>query len=265
MTHIVITGGTRGIGKSLALEFLKRGCLVTIAGRDQKTVQASVKSLQEESGSKTCYGTRCDVTKLDELEHLWNEAVKTGPVDIWINNAGVNHSTQQITELSVPEIEAVLNTNIRGTVLGSKVALTGMLKQGYGSLYNMEGLGSDGRIVKGTSVYGTSKSAIRYFNRSLIKEYRDSKINVGSISPGMVITDMILEPIRKNPKQNGDAIKIFHILADSPDQVSPWIVRQILLNKKHGKHIAWLTSRKISRRFFLNMFVKRRVEGLPVL
>jgi NAD(P)-dependent dehydrogenase (short-subunit alcohol dehydrogenase family) len=265
MTHIVITGGTRGIGKGLALEFLKHDCRVTIAGRNQATIRSSVESLRKESGSNACQGIRCDVTKPGDLENLWEEAVKMEPVDIWINNAGINHPARQVTELSDKEIEAVLSTNIQGTILGAKVALKGMMEQGFGSLYNMEGLGSDGRIIAGTSVYGTCKSAIRYFTRSLIKEFRDSKIRVGTISPGIVITDMILAPIRERPEQNRDAIKIFHILADPPERVTPWIVRKILSNSKHGRHIAWLTPLKISRRFVLNMVTKRRVEGLPEL
>jgi hypothetical protein len=79
----------------------------------------------------------------------------------------------------------------------------------------------------------------------------------------MVITDMILGPIRREPKKNKEALKIFHILADPPERVSPWIVERLLSNVKHGKHFAWLTGRKIMLRFFLNMFKNRKVKGLP--
>ena len=264
MTHIVITGASRGIGKALALEFLRKGSVVTISGRNQERLDNTVSLLKTESGSESCQGIVCDVSSLRALENLWKESARILPVNIWINNAGVNHSSNKLVDLDWKEIDSVIDTNIRGTVLGSMVALSGMMKQGYGALYNMEGLGSDGRIVEGTSIYGTSKSAVRYFTRSLIKEQRNGPVIVGSISPGMVITDMILDPIRKEPEKNREALKIFHILADPPGRVCPWIANKLLSNKKHGKHFAWLTNSKIMLRFFLNMFKNRKVEGLPL-
>ena len=148
-------------------------------------------------------------------------------------------------------------------MFASRVALEGMIRQGSGSLYNMEGFGSDGRIMSGMSIYGTSKNAVRYFTRSLIKEYDHMKVNIGSISPGMVVTDMLLEPLRLEPKKNSRALKVFHILADPADRVTPWLVSQILVNKRHGTRIAWLTRRKIMLRFLSSMFKKRKVKGLP--
>jgi len=263
MKHIVLTGGSRGIGRGLALEFLRNGCMVTISGRDSNRIQSTVEELKSASGSTRCQGIKCDVTRLNELELLWKDSSSIRPVDIWINNAGIIHANHNFLELNEIEIESVIQTNVTGTVLGAKVALKGMVAQGFGALYNMEGFGSDGRVMAGMSIYGTSKSAIRYFTRSLIKEFRNTPVLVGSISPGMVITDMILKPLQIDPGKNRDALKIFHILADTPQKVTPWIVDQILRNKRHGRHIAWLTPVKISQRFLLNMFYKRKVEGLP--
>ncbi len=264
MTHVVITGASKGIGKALALEFLRKGATLTISGRNQERLDNTVSVLKEESGSNSCQGIVCDVRNQEALENLWKDSARILPINIWINNAGVNHSSNKLINLDIKEIDSVIDTNIRGCILGSRAALSGMMKQGFGALYNMEGLGSDGRIVEGTSIYGTSKSAVRYFTRSLIKEQRSSPVIVGSISPGIVITDMILEPIRKEPELNKEALKIFHILADPPGRVCPWIVHKLLSNRKHGKHFAWLNTRKIMLRFFLNMFKNRKVEGLPV-
>lgn len=263
MDHIVITGGSRGIGKALALEFLKKGCRISIAGRNQDTIDKAVSELIKQSGVETCYGFVCDVTSLGDLEMLWDTASAIQPVNIWINNAGINHVNHQFHELDSEVISSVLGTNIKGTMLGSKVAVTGMLKQGFGSVYNMEGFGSDGRKMDGMSIYGTSKNAVRYFTKSLVKEYRNSPVIIGAISPGMVVTDMLLEPLRIAPEKNLESIKIFHTLADTAEHVSPWLVTRILRNKNHGTHIAWLTPRKIMWRFFSGMFKKRKVKGLP--
>ena len=185
-------------------------------------------------------------------------------MDIWINNAGINHSPDLFPELDPLIAEHVLRTNLLGTVWGSRVAIEGMLQQGSGMLFNMEGFGSDGRIMKGMSIYGTSKRAVRYFSKSLIKEYRHSGLLLGTLSPGMVVTDMLLGPVRQDPIKNLKALRIFHLLADTPERVAPWLVSRILETRKHGRHIAWLTQRKVIWRFLTGIVRKRRVPGLPV-
>jgi NAD(P)-dependent dehydrogenase (short-subunit alcohol dehydrogenase family) len=263
MDHIVITGGSKGIGKALALEFLKAGCTVSIAGRNRETLDEAVSELTTLSGNMGCKGFVCDVTSVDDLKLLWEQAAAVNPVNIWINNAGVNHLNHLLHALEPGIISNVIATNIKGTILGSRICIAGMLEQGFGSLFNMEGFGSDGRIMAGMSVYGTSKNATRYFTQSLVKEYAGSKIAIGSISPGMVVTDMLLEPLRIEPEKNRKALKVFHILADPADRVAPWLVRRILDNQKHGVRIARLTKGKIFLRFFASMFKNRKVEGLP--
>jgi len=265
MDHIVITGGSRGIGKALALEFLNAGCCVSIAGRNIGTLDEAVSDLKTTSGNNSCKGFVCDVTSYEDLKLLWEQAAAVQPVNIWINNAGVNHMNYPFHELEPGIISNVIATNIKGSVLGSRVCIDGMLKQGYGSIFNMEGLGSDGRIIPGMSVYGTSKRATRYFTRSLMKEYMGSNVIIGTISPGMVVTDMVLEPLRIDPQKNRKALTVFHILADPADRVTPWLVRRILDNQKHGVRIAWLTNGKIFLRFFASMFKNRKVKGLPDL
>ena len=263
MKNVIITGASRGIGRALALEFLKSGCTVWISGRHAETLDNAVRSLGDESGNHQVNGIVCDVTILQEIKDLWNCAAAKDPVDIWINNAGINHMNHQFHELDEGVITSIIDTNIRGTVLGSKVAIEGMLKQDSGIVYNMEGFGSGGRIIKGLSVYGTTKNAVRYFTRSLVKEYHNSHVNIGSISPGMVVTDMLLEPLRKEPEKNRRALKVFHLLADRPEHVTAWLVGKILINNKHGAHICWLTRGKIAKRLVTGLFKKRKVKGLP--
>jgi NAD(P)-dependent dehydrogenase (short-subunit alcohol dehydrogenase family) len=118
-------------------------------------------------------------------------------------------------------------------------------------------------MMPGMSVYGTTKYAIRYLSRTLANEYRGKNIIIGAISPGMVVTDMLLGSLRDHPEKQKDALKIFQILADPPERVAPWIVERILKNRKNGRRIAWLSPPKIMYRFFISMFKKRRVKGLP--
>ena len=261
--HIVITGGTRGIGYGMAIEFLKRGHRITITGRTDESISKAIKSLRTLADPERINGMACSAGSKRNTDALWVYAESIAPVDIWINNAGVNHETKPFHELDYKDLENVIESNISGTVIATNVALKGMLIQGHGSLYNMEGLGSDGRIIVGESIYGMSKRAIQYFTKSLAKEYKNGPVIIGSISPGMVVTDMITHTFEDDAEEHAGALKIFHILSDSVDTVTPWIVERILNNKKNGAHFAWLTPRKIMWRFTRNIFLKRKVEGLP--
>lgn len=263
MDHIVITGGTRGIGKALAYEFLKRGCRVSLTGRNRESIDTTVVELTEKTGNEACQGFVCDITRLEDLTKLWDNSTSIQDINIWINNAGINHNNRQFHELEPEDLNCVIDTNLKGTIFASKVALERMIRQGFGSIYNMEGFGSDGRTISGMSIYGTSKNALRYFTRALIKEYHHANVNIGTISPGMVVTDMLLEPLRLEPDKNSKALKVFHILADPADRVAPWLVSRILVNRRHGVRIAWLTNRKVMFRFLISMFKKRKVKGLP--
>jgi short-subunit dehydrogenase len=222
-----------------------------------------VAELINKSGNEACRGFVCDITRFEDITELWDNSTAIQDINIWINNAGINHINHQFHELELEKIRCVIDINLKGTILASKVALERMISQGFGFIYNMEGFGSDGRILSGMSIYGTSKNAVRYFTRALIKEYHHTNVNIGTISPGMVVTDMLLEPLRSEPEKNRQALKVFHTLADPAERVTPWLVTRILANKRHGVRIAWLTNRKVMFRFLSSMFKKRKVKGLP--
>ena len=264
MIHVVITGGTRGIGKALAEAFLRKGCHVTLTGRDRAVAEKVAGELISRSDNPACRGLPCEVTRMKDLQQLWNTASALQQVDIWINNAGINHPSDPLDRIDPEKIREVLDVNITGTVWGTHTAFRGMKSQGSGFIYNMEGFGSDGRTLQGISIYGTSKRAVRYFTRSMEKELKDSPVRIGSISPGMVVTDLLVSPLQEQNERKDQALKIFHILADRPERVAPWLATRILRNTKHGKRIAWLTGRKIAWRFFTSLFRKRKVEGLEL-
>ena len=190
MKNIVITGSTRGIGFGLADSFLTMGCQVTVSGRSNQGVVEAVSSLTTKHTQKTILGHPCDVTIEAQLKELWDAATDHfGNVDIWINNAGVGHPLASIWDISTDQIHAVVDTNIKGMIFGSKVVVGGMLEQGGGSVYIMEGMGYDGRKHDGLSLYGMSKYGMNYFFEALVEETKNTPVLVGSLRPGMVATE----------------------------------------------------------------------------
>lgn len=261
--HVVITGSTRGIGYGMADALLARGQRVTICGRKNENVQDAAQELLQKYPQGEVFGCAADVTDYEQLADLWNQAhAHFGVVDIWINNAGLGNPQLDFYQHPPERIATLVQTNLLGTMYGSKVAIEGMLKQGHGFIYNMEGLGSNGRRVDGLTLYGTTKYGMRYLNGGLIKEMKDTPVKVGSISPGMVVTDLLVGQYQERPAEEWTSVKrVFNILADKTETVTPWLVDKILANEKHGAHINWLTGFKAALRFMKAPFVKRDLFG----
>lgn len=257
---VVITGSTRGIGNGLASAFLDLGCSVVISGRTEEGVAQAVETLVDRYGSDCVCGYPCDVTKYEQVQALWDAAQQHyGRIDIWINNAGLGHPQCSFCEHLQEEMQAIVETNLLGTMYGASVAMRGMLGQGFGSLYNMEGLGSDGSRVQGLALYATTKYAIRYLTRSLVRESRGTPVLVGALSPGMVTTEFLTGPYEDRPEDWERAKRIFNILADTVETVTPWLACKVLANRRTGVRFNWLTRGKVLARFLIAPFRKREL------
>ena len=155
-----------------------------------------------------------------------------------------------IAKLPFEELQKVPEVNLLGTMYGCKVALAGMNAQGHGAIYTFEGFGSNGMQSPGSSIYGSTKYAIRYFTNSLVNETKGGPVIVGTISPGIVLTDMILRDRDNLPPQAWESIRrVYAILADRVETVTPFLVEGVLANSRHGGRIMWLTPRKSAWRF----------------
>ncbi len=183
--RIVITGSTRGLGLCLAREFLARGCAVTVSGRAREAVDGAVARLRTDFPGAAVHGFPCDTGRASQVDALWAGAAQAvGGVDHWINNAGISQPLAPIWDLDPSDMEAVVRTDLLGVLYGARAAMRGMAGQGSGAIWFMEGHGSDGRIMKGLSVYGAAKRALRYVARALAVEARGTGVLVGALSPG---------------------------------------------------------------------------------
>lgn len=261
MKNVVITGSTRGLGLAMAKEFLKSGCNVTISGSRTESCDRASEELRE---FKDRYiFIPCNVRNISEIKNLWSRsAERWGTIDIWINNAGRNCPHASMWETEEEYIDAVVDTNIKGVMYGSKVAVENMLNQGYGQVFNMEGLGSNDMIIEKTILYGTSKRALTYFTKGLAKELKNTTVKVGRLSPGMMLTEFITKSPTGEPSHVTKDVKfkkVFNILADKPETVAQFFVPRILENTKQDAHILWLTNGKSVRRFMMAPFKKREL------
>ncbi len=243
--NIFITGGTRGIGFGLVTEFLKKNHNVVFTGTSQESIRKASSKFNGDF-----LGIVCDVRHKEQIEKAKEHAIKKyGTIDIWINNAGVDQDRLDVSDLSEEEIKRVVDINIVGMMLGTSVALVQMKKQGCGHVYNMEGLGSNNMTIPKTLIYGSSKHLLTYFSKGCNKELKAYKdVWVGTLSPGMVFTDLLLHDM------GDDGMKIARILGSEVEEVTPWLVKKMLKNKKK---IMWLTNLKVMGRFMFS-FLRRK-------
>lgn len=259
MKTVVITGSSKGIGLGLATEFLKKEFSVVLSGRNEKNLQSAVDSLRETYGQDKVAGQPCDVTDVKQVAALWEGAKKLyGRVDIWINNAGITNPTRLLWEVDPSDINSVITTNITGVIYGTQIALKGMISQRGGQIYNMEGFGSGDMMRVGMTLYGTTKRATRYFTESLVEEAKEFPVQICTLGPGMVVTDFMLDDLKKLPEEKREETKIvYNMLADKVETVTPFLVEEILKNDKTGAKIDWLTIEKANARFEDDHYLNR--------
>lgn len=261
MKTVVITGSSRGIGFGMTMSFLDEGWNVVVSGSSLESTQEAAQRLGDSYPAERILPVPCDVKNVQQVQNLWNQArAKFPTINIWINNAGASGPSSVIWELAPEDAQMVINTNILGTLYGSQAAIHGMLEQGFGALYNMEGYGSDGRVRQGMAhVYGTTKAGIRFYNQALAKELAGSPVLVGALQPGMVITDFVMQHFEDRSEDLERVRKVFNIIANRVDEVSPWLVNNILANKKSGVVISYPSFGRYAGRLLSAPFKKRDV------
>lgn len=178
MKTVLITGGVRGIGKSIALAFLKKGYRVCVTySKDEESAQ----EIKAQGVEVYC----ADVT--DEIA-IKNVFAQIGAVDILVNNAGVS-LIKQIQDTTFEEFTRVFAVNIGGAFLCSREASKKMIARQSGLIVNISSVwGEVGASCE--SVYSASKSALIGFTKALAKELGYSGIRVNAVSPGVIDTKM---------------------------------------------------------------------------
>lgn len=184
----VVTGASRGIGRAIALSLAKAGAYVVLNYRGNPTAaDTSLAAIVEQGGRGEL--SRFDVANESEIEQAVKKIVDGhNKIDILVNNAGVT-ADNLLMRISAVDWEQVIGTNLKGTILCTKVVSRHMIRQRFGRILNMSSVaGQTGNA--GQSLYAASKAGIIGFTKTIARELASRNVTANVIAPGFIETDM---------------------------------------------------------------------------
>lgn len=184
---VLVSGGSRGIGRGLAEGFAKRGATVIITGREAANLEKTAREIT--SPESTVRPLVCDVADAKAIDRLVETVLRDfGRIDTLLNVAGVNRR-MPAERLSAADYDFILDINLKGPFLLSLAVGRHMLQRGRGNQINVVSLNND-RPLKGVMPYAMSKAALAQMTRSLALEWGPRGIRVNAIAPGFILTDL---------------------------------------------------------------------------
>jgi NAD(P)-dependent dehydrogenase (short-subunit alcohol dehydrogenase family) len=213
---VLVTGGARGLGRTLAGAFARAGSRVVIASRSAENLRATARELS--GGERTVLPWPCDVTDKKQVEVL-DSAIRTqwGAVQILINNAGV---ARAMSFLEMPDSlwHDTLQTNLAGVYNCCKVFLPAMLASGWGRIINIAS--TTGKIgYSHVTAYSASKHGVLGLTRALASETACHNITVNAICPGYLDTELTRENAQRMAERTGNTVDaILALFAKSSPQ-----------------------------------------------
>ncbi len=185
----LVTGGSRGIGRAVALEFAARGAAVVVNyNKSPEAAEEVVKQIQAAGGKAAAF--QADVSDFKQAEKLVKFAIETfGDLSILVNNAGITRD-QLIMMMPEADWDAVINTNLKSTFNCSKAAVKHMMRKRTGRVINMASV--SGQMGNGGQTnYSASKAGQIGFTKALAREVATRNITVNALAPGFVDTEIL--------------------------------------------------------------------------
>jgi len=197
---VLITGGGRGIGASIAEAFAASGDRVVVSSRTRTEIESVAQNI-EAKGEKALAIT-CDVQDPDAVSSLFSTVrSEFGPIDVLVNNAGIGHAAP-LSKLTLDDWNRVLAVNATGTFLCLQASLAEMTERGWGRVVNVASVAglAGGRYI---SAYAASKHAVLGLTRSAAAEVAGTGVTINAICPGYVDTPMTRETVENLQKRSG--------------------------------------------------------------
>lgn len=231
----VVTGASRGIGRSIALELAAKGAVVIVNYNGSAAkAQEVVKEIEAAGGRAEA--VQCNVSDYTKAGELMEYVIKTyGRVDILVNNAGITKDGL-LMKMSEEDFDAVLDTNLKGAFNCMKHVSRQMIKQRSGRIINMSSVsGVMGNA--GQANYAASKAGIIGLTKAAAREMASRGITVNAIAPGFIVTEMtdvLPDAIKESTKEQipmkkfGETADIAHAVAFLASDEAKYITGQVL-------------------------------------
>jgi 3-oxoacyl-[acyl-carrier protein] reductase len=187
----IVTGGSRGIGRAVSIALAREGAKVVVAGRTRATCDQVVDEIAAAGGA--AIAVQADVSCESDVATMATATMERfGRIDILVNNAAVNMPYKTVADMSMDDWNRIVSVNLTGTFLCCRAVVPHMTAQQYGKIINISSRG--GRMGEaGRSPYRSTKAAIIIFTECLAAEVKEHGIDVNTVCPGAVKTDMISE------------------------------------------------------------------------
>ena len=231
----LITGGTRGIGKQIALTFAKEGYNIALNYRTENEDLKNTKK-EIESNNVKCFAVQGDVTNFKDCEQFVKQIVEEfGNIDVLVNNAGITKDTL-LMRMKEEDFKQVIDTNLIGTFNVTKNVIGNMLKARNGRIINISSVvGISGNA--GQTNYSASKAGIIGFTKSIAKELASRNIRANAVAPGFIATDMtsvLSDVVKENInnqiplKRMGTAKEVAELIYFLGSEKSSYITGQVI-------------------------------------
>lgn len=231
----IVTGGTRGIGRAIALKLADHGTNIVINYRNSDKEAEELKCILEEKGVKVL-AVKCDISNFEDSKNLMDKCKEVfGKIDILVNNAGITKDTL-IMRMKEEDFDNVIDVNLKGTFNCAKHASAIMLKQRFGKIINMTSVvgiaGNAGQVN-----YAASKAGVIGLTKSLAKELGSRGITVNAVAPGFINTDMtasLSEKVKEEASKNiplkrlGDPEDVANLVRFLASDAANYITGQVI-------------------------------------
>jgi len=189
----IVTGSSRGIGRATAFALAREGARVVVNYRQRGNEAEEVVDAIQRAGGEA-FSFRADVADRSAVQDLVGEAVKCfGGVDILVNNAGIGRGSGPLLELKEEDLDAMVDTNVKGILFCCQNVVPHMIRKRYGKIVNISSAAGLGTALAGTTLYAATKAAVISLTKRFALELGSYGINVNAIAPSHIVTDMTIE------------------------------------------------------------------------